>query len=216
MPSIRRIASEMGLRPDQNKIDSYVYSQLKEAYGPLKETWGQLSRRLREIDEAREEIETRPEGEREHLLTVSDHANLPELRRDLDQARRARTAFIVKWYEKSQLERGRRVMDCFKERKHNVEFTCGVKEQDALRYLHSMQESARALEPPAYSREPAEQQQDFATAVWSTSPQAPAPAYSIEPAGQAHPVSQPLPYDGPSHFSPQAWPGQPAGRPPRP
>ncbi|MGX1249537.1 hypothetical protein RKD48_002048 [Streptomyces ambofaciens] len=79
-------------------------------------------------------------------------------------------------------------MDEFKRQKAEFEQAQQHKKRIVDQYLRSMRESARALEvAPAYSLQPDDQQQNFATAVRNTSPQAP-PAYPFEPAGQAQPL----------------------------
>lgn len=70
-------------------------------------------------------------------------------------------------------------MDEFKRQKAEFEQAQQHKKRIVDQYLRSMRESARALEvAPAYSLQPDDQQQNFATAVRNTSPQAPRPTRS--------------------------------------
>ncbi|MGX1027511.1 hypothetical protein RKD37_002674 [Streptomyces ambofaciens] len=106
MPSMEHIktTARLAIAPD-SEVVNYVSSQLRDAYAPLSAAWVQLDRRLTGIAGTRREIarQYRPAPERgREVLAASDQANLPNLGRDLAQVRSAETAYVVKWYEKSQ------------------------------------------------------------------------------------------------------------------
>lgn len=214
-----RIAARLRIAAD-SEVVNYVSVEMWEAYTQLSEAWRQLNERLNGIDRVREGIARQhrpaPEGDREHLLAESDRENLQNLREDLVQVTSAGTAYETKWDEKSApWQRNPKVMGEFNRQKAEFEEVQQSRKQEADRYLERMERSVGALEvAPAYSLQPAEQEQTLARGVPTTFPQAPAPAHSLLPTGQERVLHQPPPYAGPSHLPWQPQPGGPARRPP--